>query len=134
MIPGVLEPELFGWTASEAGEMGLQNYGARVLAKICQAGLASSAGQDNRLLYYRQLPAAVWPALLQFWGVDCSAAEVDRMLQVSRFNAKNSVLPFADDTAAKNDRATPEVHEAAARWLDEIYQELEAQRLRRGFS
>ncbi len=133
MIPGVLEPELFGWTRAEAGEMGLQVYGARVLATICEAGLASSQGGKNRLLDYRQLPGAVWPALLQCWGADCSAAEVDRMFEVSRFDAKNTAWLFEDDTAAKNDGATQAVREAAARWLDGTYQELEAQRLHRGF-
>jgi hypothetical protein len=133
MLPGVLEPEWFGWTLAEAAEMGLQDYGARVLARICEAGLASAKGAKNRLLNYRQLPGAVWPALLQCWGGDCSTGEVDKMFEVSRFHAKNPVIRFEDDTAAKNGRATPEVRETAARWLDGIYQELEAQRLHRGF-
>jgi hypothetical protein len=133
MIPGVLDPALFGWTFPEAAGMGLQHYGARVLARICQAALASSEGGKDRLLNYRQLPGAVWPALLRSWGTDCSPAEVEQMFAASRFHAKNPALLFEDDTAAKNARATPEVRETAARWLDGIYQELEAQRLRRGF-
>ena len=132
VIPGVLEPALFGWTAAEVRQMDLQAYGARVLAKICQAGLTAAEGGKNRLLNYRQLPGVVWSTLLQSWAVDRTAAEVDKMTEVSRLNAKNPLWVFEEDSASKNSAATQDIRERAARWLDPLYQQLEEQRSRDG--
>jgi hypothetical protein len=128
MIPGVLEPGLFGWNLSEVSQMGLDEYGARTLAKICQAVLDENRNGTGGLLNYRQLPSAVWAELLQRWGIQCTAAEVEQMAQASRFNAKNPVSLFEDDTAAKNQKATDDLRALAAQWLDGVYQGLELRR------
>jgi hypothetical protein len=128
MIPGVLEPGLFGWSPSEASQMGLEEYGARTLARICQAALNENLSGTGRLLNYRQLPGAVWADLLPRWGIQCAPAQVELMVQASRFNAKNPVWLFEDDTAAKNQKATDDLRALAAQWLDGVYQGLELRR------
>ena len=55
----------FGLTATEARTLPLPDYGARVLAGICQAALAAAAGPKSRLIEYRQVPGVVWPRLLE---------------------------------------------------------------------
>ena len=129
MIPGVLEPALFGWDALSVSRMSLGEYGARVLATICEAALEQARAGRGRLVNYRQLPGEVWPALMRYWGADCLEQAPEAVARVCRFHAKNPKLPFAYDTAAKNRAVPEEIHGCARQWLDGVYQQLEAQRL-----
>ncbi|HUD47747.1 MAG TPA: hypothetical protein VMR33_13015 [Candidatus Baltobacteraceae bacterium] len=129
MIPGVLEPALFGWDAEAAGRMSLGEYGGRVLNWIYKAGLERARSGRGRLVNYRQLPGIVWPSLMRYWGVDCAAEPPDAVARVCGFHAKNPVLPYVDDTDAKNRGAPEGMRGFARQWLDEVYQQLETQRL-----
>jgi hypothetical protein len=129
MIPGVLEPALFGWDAEAVKRMSLGEYGGRVLASISEAAYEEARAGRGRLVNYRQLPGVVWPSLMRYWGADCPEQAPEAVGRVCRFHAKNPGLPFADGTEAKN-RAAPEgMRQFARQWLDGIYQKLEAQRL-----
>jgi len=134
MIPGVLDPGLFGWDPAMVGRMTLYEYTARVLAKLCEAALAQAQAGRGKLANYRQLPASIWPALMEYWKVDFSAEETSRMLGAAQMNAKNPVLPFEADSQAKRDSATTELRALTQQWLDGVYQQLEAQRLAQGFA
>ena len=134
MIPGVLQPGLFGWDEATVAKMTLFEYAARALAKLCEAALAQAKAGHGRLVNYRQLPGAVWPALMDYWNVSCSAEETERMLSAATLNAKNPVLPFEGDSQAKRDSATAEIRALTQQWLAGVYQQLEAQRLTRGFA
>ncbi len=133
MIPGVLEPGLFGWDSPTTGRMTLNEYGARVLAKICEAALAQVRGGRGKLVNYQQLPFSVWQPLMKYWNVESFADETARMLGVAQMNAKNPVLPFAADSQAKRDSASAELRAITKQWLDGVYQQLESQRLAQGF-
>jgi hypothetical protein len=134
MIPGVLEPGLFGWDAATVSRMTLYEYAARVLAKICEAALAQAQASHGKLVNYRQLPASIWPALMEYWKVEFSAEETVRMLGAAQMNAKNPVLPFEADSQAKRDAVTEESRALTQQWLDRVYQQLESQRLAEGIS
>jgi hypothetical protein len=128
MIPGVLQPGLFGWDPATVGGMTLYEYAARVLAKLCEAALAGAQADDGKLVNYRELPASVWPALMKHWRVEFSPEQTARMLDAARLDAKNPVLPFAADSQAKRDSATPEMRALTQQWLEGVYQQLESQR------
>jgi hypothetical protein len=134
MIPGVLEASLFGWDQEAISRMGLNEYGARVLAGICEAALAQVRSGQGKLLNYCQLPAAIWPELMRYWGVEFAPDETRRMMEAGRRNAKNPVMPFAADSQAKRDSAPPELRAVTRQWLDGVYQQLESQRLAGGFA
>jgi len=134
MIPGVLEPCLFGWDLETAGRMTLNEYGVRVLAKISEAALAGVRSGNGRLVNYRQLPDAVWPALMDYWKVEFSGGETARMMDAALLNAKNPVLPFEADRQARRDSAPAELRAITRQWLDGVYQQLESQRLAAGFA
>lgn len=134
MIPGVLEPALFGWDHDTVGRMSLFEYAARALGKLCEAALAEARAGNGKLVNYRQLPAAIWPALMEYWKVDFSPEETGRMLDAARMNAKNPALPFEADSQAKRDLATAETQALTEQWLDQVYRQLESQRLARGFA
>ncbi len=134
MIPGVLEPGLFGWNPSEVAQMQLHEYIARVLAKLCGAALAQAKTGNGRLVNYLQLPGSIWPALLEYWNVEFSPDDTARMLGAAQLDAKNPVLPFTPDSQAKRGSASAETHALAQRWMDAVYQQLEAQRQTGGFA
>jgi hypothetical protein len=129
MIPGVLEPAIFGWDEPSLRRMSLSEYGGRVLARIGEAALEEARAGRGRLVNYRQLPGVVWPSLMRHWGEDCAEQMPETVARVCRFHAKNPALIFEDDAQAKN-RAAPEGMRLFARqWLDGVYQQLETVRL-----
>ena len=134
MIPTVLDPASLGWDYETVSRMVLDEYGARVLAKICEAALAQTQLGNGRLVNYRQLPSSIWPALLDYWNVHFSEDQNVRMLNAAQMNAKNPVLPFEPDSHIKRESVTTEVRELTRTWLDPVYQQLETQRLARGFA
>ena len=134
MIPGVLQPALFGWDAAAVGQIQLFEYVARVLARLCEAAQVQAQAGNGKLVNYRQLPTAVWPALMDYWQVKFSADETARMLGAAQLNAKNPFLPFEPDSQAKRDSASPELRALTQQWLDGVYQQLEAQRQATGFA
>jgi hypothetical protein len=125
MVPGLLEPELFGLVASSAGQLGLEEYGARVLAHICQSALHYAQTGSCRLINYRQLPEVVWE-LLDLFQIPHTAADLEHMRHVTQFHSKNPSFYFTDDTAAKQQEATDLVRKLACQWLMPLYQQLEA--------
>jgi len=129
MIPGALEPALFGWDEEEARRMRWVEYGGRVLARIFHSGLEQAQTGRGKLVHYRQLPQFVWRELLPFCKVDCAPESVETMAGVVPFDAKNPLLPFAGDTLVKARGVTEEIRQAASQWLDGVYQRLEARRL-----
>jgi hypothetical protein len=133
MIPGLLDPALFGWNMPAVSAMTLDEYGARALAKICEAALAQAQRGSGRLINYRQLPGSVWPVLMKFWGVEFSPDESRRMLDAARLNAKNPVLPFEADSQAKRQGAPEAIRAISRQWLEEVYGKLEGLRMERGF-
>jgi hypothetical protein len=128
MIPGVLDPGLFGWDPETVGRMTLEEYGARVLAKIGEAALAEIRCGKGKLVNYQQLPDVLWPVLREYWNVDFCPEEMARMRVAVHMNAKNPALPFEADSEAKRNSATAALRTLTQHWLAGIYQQLEALR------
>jgi hypothetical protein len=127
LVPGVIEPALFGLDAESIRRMQPEEYCARVLAQICDAALRHHQG-GGMLLNYRQLPQAVWASVLNFFGVEHTEAEVEALGRVARFDAKNPSLHFSDDTETKNYSATDLARRQADDWVVPVYERLEAAR------
>jgi gluconate kinase len=128
MIPGVLESELFGMTHAEVITTRPEEYGARVLKKICEAALQPQA-RAGRFINYNQLPEAIWSSILDFFRVDSTAADRESLQRVAQVNAKNPAVDFSDDSEAKRTMATEMEQAMAELWLGTIYQRLEAARV-----
>jgi Sulfotransferase domain len=128
MVPGVIDPTLFGMNVQSIGAMEPEEYCARVLAAICQAGVEHHAN-GGLLINYRQLPEAVWTSISRFFGISISEAEMETMKGVAKFNAKNEAERFQYDSARKQESASGRLREAARRWLYPVYEELETRRL-----
>jgi len=105
-----------------------EEYCARVLAAICQAGLEHHAN-DGLLINYDQLPDAVWTSISKFFGLNFTEAEMQIIKDVAELDAKNAALVFQNDSAKKQEKATERIREAANRWLYPLYEELEGRRV-----
>jgi hypothetical protein len=123
MVPGAIDPRLFGLEPETITHMPPEEYCARVLAAICGAGVEH---RDERGLFvdYRDLPDAFFTRILEHFGLDCTAAERAKMADATHFHAKNPHLFFADDRDAKLASASPALREAAERWVRPVYEEL----------
>ena len=122
MVPGAIDPALFG-----LDETRLLACLPRSTARACSppsAAPRSSTDEQALFVDYGELPSAVFERVLPAFGLECDAAERARMEAVTRLDAKNPVLPFSDDSTAKARQASPELREAAERWVRPLYDEL----------
>lgn len=132
MLPGLLEPALLGLEPEALEGMPLEEYGARVLARICEAGLRGYRERQApaRLVDYTQLQADAITLLTDLFGLELTADEAERLRAVAERDAKNPVLTFEDDTEAKARRITALSRELAERYIRPVHDALEAERLR----
>lgn len=123
MVPGALDPALFGLARDAITRMPPEEYCARVLASIYRSALEH---RDAGALFvdYRELPGAVFERILGAFGLDSDEAERTRMLELAGRDAKNPNLPFSPDSEVKEREATQTLREAADRWVRPLYEEL----------
>jgi hypothetical protein len=127
MIPGALPAALFE-LPDAATRLAPDEYMARVLGAILGAARDSAAAPSGRLLHWRDLPQAFADVVAPHFSLDLDAAADERLAAVARADAKNPVLPFADDSEAKRLAASPELRAATDAWARPAYDELEARR------
>jgi hypothetical protein len=124
MIPGGIGPNLYGLERSY-GPGTAEDYYAQVLAKVTEPAVAHCASGGGLLVNYRQLPDALFAAILPHFGVECGEADRAAMTEAARYDAKAPGLEFMPDSAAKQRGATPSAQAAAEQWLGDLYRRLE---------
>lgn len=129
MVPGGIEPELFGMRLDEVFKMQPEEYCAKVLARLCEAALQHHQSCAGIMVNYEQLPDAVWTGVADFFGAEVSDADMQAFRRVATLDAKNPALGFESDSQAKQKKASEAVRVASARWLAPLYEQLEAARL-----
>ncbi|KFA94138.1 aspartyl beta-hydroxylase [Archangium violaceum] len=130
LVPGVLEPALLGWSPEQLPGMPREEYGARVLASLCEAALGAweSRRGPARLVEYRELPAVIPSLYSELFGLELSGEELAVMREAMGKDAKNPALPFEDDSAMKQRALTGPAREAVERWVRPLYARLETAR------
>ena len=128
VMPGVLSPAMFGLDPHELWITRLDEYAARVLARICEVALVHRQQGHGRLVDFTELPNVVPDALLKFFNVNYSAEEMERLQAASQFDAKRPGLYFESDVAAKNRAATDELRRLTEQFLQPVYAQLEEAR------
>jgi hypothetical protein len=126
MIPGVIDPQIFGMDHLTISEMAPEDYCARVLAALYGAGLMQH-GNGGMLINDRQLPEAVW-SISGYFGLSCSEAEKETMMGIAKLQSTNPAVSSAGNPGKANER----IREAADRWLYPLYEELESARMQTG--
>jgi hypothetical protein len=129
MIPGMLAPRLSGIDPLDLPRLTLEEYCARVLARICVAGQLHAELGNARLVNFTELPSAMWESFGDFLGIEWTPEDVERMQRASRQNSKSPLQPHTDDRAEKQREASEEIRRLAEQWLGDVYAELEAARL-----
>jgi hypothetical protein len=121
MVPGALPPALVGLAPEQAVTLPQEDYAAAVLGALCRAAARHHDPARARLVDHADLPGAVADVVAPWFGVEVDAAGRSAMLAVAGQDAKNPVLPYADDRAAKQAGATASVRAAADRWVAGAY-------------
>lgn len=132
MVPGAIEPELFGLSRNEVFEMQPEDYCARVLARLCEAALQHHRNSGGLLINYNQLPDALWTSIADHFGMVLSDSEKDAMRKASRSDAKNHSLRSEPNSIPRRRPLNDAAIRAVERWLDPVYAELEVARLNSG--
>jgi hypothetical protein len=83
------------------------------------------------LVNYRELPQALFTAILPHFGVACGEADRAAMIEATHYDAKVPGMTFAPDSEAKQRGASAATRAAAERWLRDPYGRLEALRAAR---
>jgi hypothetical protein len=119
MVPGALDPALFGLSYDDLARIPHEEYCARVLAAIYRAALER---RDSQAIFveYRDLPGGVFDRIIEAFGLECSEADRDRMRDLTRFDAKNPHVFFS----LEEREVPPALREAAERWVRPLYEEL----------
>ncbi|HTB80035.1 MAG TPA: sulfotransferase [Opitutaceae bacterium] len=129
MIPGLVDPRLFGLEPAAVAQMSPDEYCAQVLARISMAAAMHLRRGHGRLINFTQLPAVLWESLGEFFGVEWTPDDLARMQRATLASAKTPALPHADDRAAKQREASAEIRHLAATVLRGPYEQLESIRL-----
>jgi hypothetical protein len=127
MVPGAVDPILLGSPSSD-GALNPQIYRAHVLARVCEPVLEHHGAGKSLLINYRQLPEALWTAIMPHFGVAYGDHDRDAMAWVARYDAKSPSFEFSPDSEAKQQEATAAVRAVADERIGEIYRRLEVLR------
>ena len=122
-----LFPEL---SLANALQMPAQEYCARVLARVCEAALKHADDKRGLFVNYNQLPGAVTGSIAKHFGLSFSRDEIDTINGAAEFDAKTPQMTFEPDSIRKRAAANEATREAAAVWLDPLYERLENIRVR----
>lgn len=128
MVPGSLPPEVLGLTPTGAAALPPEDYVAAVLGALCRAAVRHLPAGRALVVGHRDLPGAVADAVARHFGIPCDDGDRRAMLAVAARDAKNPVLPFADDRGDKQRAATASLRAAVDRWAADAYDALVAGR------
>ena len=129
-VPGALGTREFDLDQQDGIGSSREEYIARVLASICSSALEYADDERMLLVKYDQLPDVLFGAIAQHFGLTFSEVEVELMKKQAAFDAKNPQLSFTSDSTRKQNEASDAVRQAVAKWLDPVYEKLEARRQR----
>ena len=128
MIPGVVGRGGLDLPPAEALAMAPEEYGARVLGRLCEAACVCLR-ESGLPVNYTQLPDAVGREIASHFGVRFTPGETECMNEAARFHAKHPGQRFEPDGEYKRLDLPEAAREAAARWIEPHYAELERLRL-----
>jgi hypothetical protein len=126
LIPGVIEPALFGLATNAATLLEPEQYCAVILSRTCEAALRQHEPGRSMLVNYSRLPEAVWTTVFDLFQVHCAPDGVERLSDAAKFYSKNPSIAYREDSEEKRHKATDRLLQATSRWLTPVYEQLEA--------
>jgi len=131
-IRGYLEPSLLGLEYAAIARLSEDEYLVRLVALYCECALRWHGNGRGKLVNFLELPDAIWTSVAGHFGVEFSSAEIAQMQYRAAFNAKQPREKFTGDREDKYRGAAFRWRRLAASWLDPLYDQLEAARVRSG--
>lgn len=128
MIPGVIGPALplFG---PEAMIMPAEEFIARVLGKMLEAGREGCVNAGGLALHYDELPDAIGTSFRDALGIADDARSSEALRGAARWNAKTPQMKFEGDAERKRREAGPELRRLVDQWARPAYRAIEAMRV-----
>ncbi len=131
MVPGILGRGGLNLPQDQLAAMSPAEYGARVLAGICEAACVHLREMDLRdmgpglAVNYSELPDAVWGRIASHFGLKFTPPEIDSMKNAAAFHAKRPRLRFRPETELARADLPEAFRVEAAKWIAPHYAELE---------
>lgn len=124
MVRGSIDRLLPGLPVMEALQMPAEEYCARVLARFCELALKYSDSGRSILVEYTDLPVAITGRIAEHFGTAFSSADIERMNELTGFDAKTPGMTFTSDSASKRESANDLALRAAEELVEPIYRRL----------
>src|SRR5688500_14248958 len=121
---------IIGAAPEEVAQMSAEELCARSIASFFST--AHRVANDRALLLnYNQLSTAEISKVLNFFGIEPAAAEMETIARQSQIYSKaaSAAPTFVPDAQTKQQLSTGTIREAVARWANKPYQLLEQKRL-----
>jgi hypothetical protein len=128
MIPGMLGPALPMFGMNEVASMSPQEFIARVLGKMLEAGHAGCVNAGGVALHYNELPSAMWTSVRELLAIGDDDRSRQQLQGAAKWNAKNPQAEFARDSERKQREASAELRALVDRWAAPAYRMLEGVR------
>ena len=122
-VAGALPAGLYEFEGD--AEMDGEEYCARVLGQTCAAAVENVALGGGLLVNYRDLPDAVTAQILPHFGVHPEQAELSRMAEAAKYDAKLPSFEFHGDAKDKQREASAALRALAQEHLAGPYDTLE---------
>ena len=119
MVPGVIDPKLFGLDARTLSDLEPEEYCAKVLQALYEAALKYAG--DGLLINYTQVPG-VFSTLSSHFGLTWTDTEMETMLSVTAGHSKSPAIAFRHDSTEKRNGASERLRETALRWAYPAYE------------
>lgn len=87
-LPGAMDPEALRMTFEDVTSLGQDAWIERVIGKIRASSERHRADPAGLFVDYRELPDAAWAAVARHFRLELSAAQLERMRDASRHDAK----------------------------------------------
>lgn len=124
MAPGVITDVcVIDAPWAEVMAMSAEEYGARVVGRLCESACAGMDGHGLPV-NYTQLPGAVWGEIARHFGIAFSPDEVARMRELAAYHAKRPRQRFEADRASKQLEVSDAMRAAAVKWIWPHYEAL----------
>jgi hypothetical protein len=127
MIPGTLDPAHLGPPAGDRPSTDLNEYGAFVLGRLLAAAVEHLEPGDL-VVDHAQLPQAIADAVAPHFDLTIDAEGQRRIAAAATRDAKNPVLPYADDRTVTHARADAHLRAVVDRWTRPALEALRARR------
>lgn len=125
LLPGNLDSALLHSDYLSLLSLPQTEYAALVLSHVCQSALRYLPNQ-GLAVNYRDMPQAAWTVIAPHFGLNLNPSQVLAMQTTARYNAKSRVPQlFQPDSHTKQAEMTPDLLEAAQKWLAQVYADLE---------